>query len=262
MATPIKEWSKLEVRAVVRFMFSKGTKPSEIHKQIAETYGEGAMSRSRVYQWCTWFGEGRTSLGDEPKSGRPKTSTKEEHTTRVDEFIRCDRRMKIREIALKLEIPKSTVHEIVHDTLGYRKVSARWVPKMLTEDHKLQRVEISQRLLQRCQQDNGDGDTMHIGVEPGRDFQANNNLFDNLITVQSSHYQRLSNLLTSVKFSHNQPQSNSLIINLSPTLSPSSMTTAPVQLSHHQPQSDPLTSVQPSHHHPCPLLQSNALICS
>ncbi|GFO13565.1 histone-lysine N-methyltransferase SETMAR [Plakobranchus ocellatus] len=50
MATPIKELSKLEVRAVVRFLFSKGTKSSEIHKQIAETYGEGAMSRSRVYQ--------------------------------------------------------------------------------------------------------------------------------------------------------------------------------------------------------------------
>ncbi|GFO31745.1 histone-lysine N-methyltransferase SETMAR [Plakobranchus ocellatus] len=47
--------------------------------------------------------------------------------------------MKIREIALKLEILKSSVHEIVHDTLEYRKVSARWVPKMLTEDHKLQR---------------------------------------------------------------------------------------------------------------------------
>ena len=182
MATPIKDWSKLEVRAVVRFLFSKGTKPSEIHKQIAETYGEGAMSRSRVYQWCTWFGEGRTSLDDEPKSDRPKTSTIEKNTTRVDELIKCDRRMKIREIALKLEIPKSTVHEIVHDTLGYRKVSARWVPKMLTEDHKLQRVEISQRLLQRCQQDNGDEDATHIGVGPGGDFQANNNLFDNLIT--------------------------------------------------------------------------------
>ncbi|GFO25928.1 histone-lysine N-methyltransferase SETMAR [Plakobranchus ocellatus] len=141
------------------------------------------MSRSRVYQWCTWFGEGRTSLGDEPKSGRPKTSTNEENTTRVDELIRCDRRMKIREIALKLEIPKSTVHEIVHDTLGYRKVSARWVPKKLTEDHKLQRVEISQRLLQRCQQDNGDEDTTLIGVGPGGDFQANNNLFDNPITA-------------------------------------------------------------------------------
>ncbi|GFS12088.1 histone-lysine N-methyltransferase SETMAR [Elysia marginata] len=76
-----------------------------------------------------WFGEDRTSLDDEPKSGRPKTSTNEENTTRVDELIKCEKRMKIREIALKLEIPKSTVHEIVHDTLGYWKISERWVPK-------------------------------------------------------------------------------------------------------------------------------------
>ncbi|GFS18263.1 histone-lysine N-methyltransferase SETMAR [Elysia marginata] len=88
--------------------------------------------------------------------------------------------MKIREIALKLKIPKSTAHEIVHDTLVYRKVSARWVPKM---DHKLQRMnEISQRFLLRCQKDNGDEDTTHIGMGPGGDFQAKNNLFDNLIT--------------------------------------------------------------------------------
>ncbi|GFR67480.1 histone-lysine n-methyltransferase setmar-like protein [Elysia marginata] len=90
--------------------------------------------------------------------------------------------MKIREIALKLEIPKCTVHEIVHDTLVYQKLSARWVPKMITEDHKLQSVEISQSLMLRCQQDNGDEDTMHIGVGPGGDFRAKNNLFDNLIT--------------------------------------------------------------------------------
>ncbi|GFR64245.1 histone-lysine N-methyltransferase SETMAR [Elysia marginata] len=113
------------------------------------------MSRSRVYQWCTWFGEGPTSLNDEPKSSRPKTSTNEENTTRVDELIKRDKRMKIRQIALKLKIPKNTVHELVHDTLGYRNVSARWVPKALTEDHKLKGFEISQRLLLRCQQDNG-----------------------------------------------------------------------------------------------------------
>ncbi|GFR86171.1 histone-lysine N-methyltransferase SETMAR [Elysia marginata] len=100
MATPIKDWSKLEVRAVVRFcflfvcLFTKRTRPSEIHKQMAETYGEGALSRSRVYQWYTWFGEGQTSLDDEPKSGRPKTSTNGENKIRVDELIKCDRRMK------------------------------------------------------------------------------------------------------------------------------------------------------------------------
>ncbi|GFR70448.1 histone-lysine N-methyltransferase SETMAR [Elysia marginata] len=132
MSTPIKDRSE-----PLCVFFSKGIRPSEFHKQLAETYGKGAMSRLRVYQWYAWFGEGQTSLNDGLKSGRPKTSTNEENTTRVDEHTKCDRRMKIREIALKLEIPKNTFHEIVHNTLWYRKVSARWVPKMLTEDHKL-----------------------------------------------------------------------------------------------------------------------------
>ncbi|GFS08758.1 histone-lysine N-methyltransferase SETMAR [Elysia marginata] len=111
------------------------------------------MSRSRVYQWCIWFGEGRKSLDDEPKSGCPKSSTNEENTTRVHDLIKCDRRMEIRKVAFKIKIAKSAVHKIVHDTLKYRKMSARWVPKMLIEDHKLQRVDVSQHLLLRCQQD-------------------------------------------------------------------------------------------------------------
>ncbi|GFR70748.1 alkaline phosphatase-like [Elysia marginata] len=56
---------------------------------------------------CILVWRSGTSLDDEPKSGRPKTSTNE-NTTRFDELIKCDRRMNIREIALKLEIPKKT----------------------------------------------------------------------------------------------------------------------------------------------------------
>ncbi|GFS11423.1 hypothetical protein ElyMa_003085700 [Elysia marginata] len=48
---------------------------------------------------------------------------------------------------------------------------------MLTEGHKLQRVEISQRL-----QGNGDEDMTHVGVGRVGDFRAKNNVFDNLIT--------------------------------------------------------------------------------
>ncbi|GFS27420.1 hypothetical protein ElyMa_005267500 [Elysia marginata] len=54
--------------------------------------------------------------------------------------------------------------------------------QMLQQDYKFQRVDISQRLLLQCQQDNGDEDKTHIGVGPGGDFQAKNNLFENLIT--------------------------------------------------------------------------------
>ncbi|GFO35762.1 histone-lysine N-methyltransferase SETMAR [Plakobranchus ocellatus] len=149
-------WSKLEIRAVVRFLFAKGTKCSVTYREILENYGEHAMSMTQVYQWCSWFKDGRTSLQDEPRSGRPNTANNDWNIARVDELIKVDRRVKLKEISLKLEIPKTNVYEIVHDTLkiGYRKVPARWVPKMLSDEHNRQRVEISQILLhRRCQQE-------------------------------------------------------------------------------------------------------------
>ncbi|GFR70686.1 histone-lysine N-methyltransferase SETMAR [Elysia marginata] len=161
---------------------SKPSPPLESSAPSEKSSSIMSVKDVRVIQSCTWFGEGRTSLDDESKSRRPKPSTDEENTTRVDELIKCDKSMKIRQIALEHGTLKSTVYAIVHDSLGYRKVSARWVPKMLTEDHKLQRVGIPQRLLLRCQQDNGDEDATHVGVGLGEDFQAKNNLFDKLIT--------------------------------------------------------------------------------
>ncbi|GFN96581.1 protein nrde2 homolog [Plakobranchus ocellatus] len=57
-------------------------------------------------------------------------------------------------------------------------VSARWVPKMLSDEHKRQRVEISQILLHRCQQE-GD-ETVDVG--PGGDHRARNKLLEHLIS--------------------------------------------------------------------------------
>ncbi|GFN92049.1 histone-lysine N-methyltransferase SETMAR [Plakobranchus ocellatus] len=141
MAPPIPVWSKLEEKAVVHFLFAKGTTCSVIYREIVENYGEHAMSMIQVYQWCSWFKDGRTSLQDEPRSGRPNTANNDWNTARVDELIKVNRRVKLKEISLKLDIPKTNVYEIVHDKLGYRKVYARWVPQMLSDEHKRQTRE-------------------------------------------------------------------------------------------------------------------------
>ncbi|GFO19388.1 histone-lysine N-methyltransferase SETMAR [Plakobranchus ocellatus] len=112
MAPPTAVWSKLEIRAVVRFLFAKGIKCSAIYREIVENYGE------HVYQWCSWFKDGRTSLQDEPRSGCPNTANYDWNTARVDELIKVDRRVKLEEISLKLDIPKTNFYEIVHDKLG------------------------------------------------------------------------------------------------------------------------------------------------
>ena len=47
------------------------------------------------------------------------------------------------------------MQEMIH-SLGYRKVCARWVPRLLTEDHKLQRRTITHNLLQRFENEGDD----------------------------------------------------------------------------------------------------------
>ena len=91
------------------------------------------MSKKQVWVWCKTFNEGRFNLADEARVGRPRSSTSDENVIRVDGLIQEDRRRKVRELAAELDLPKSVVHEIIYEKLGYRKVSSRWVPKQLTE---------------------------------------------------------------------------------------------------------------------------------
>ncbi|KAG8293649.1 hypothetical protein J6590_013798 [Homalodisca vitripennis] len=84
--------------------------------------------------------------GKAPRSGRPSIATDE----LVDEnTVRDDRRLTLDELsAMFPQISRSLIHETITETLGYRKLSARWVPKQLTEQHKLNRVQSS--MLPKC----------------------------------------------------------------------------------------------------------------
>ena len=66
----------------------------------------------------------------------------------MDEIIQDDRRVIVDTIARTLGIGHNEVLEMI-ESLGYRKVCARWVPQLLTKDHKGQRKAITSELLQR-----------------------------------------------------------------------------------------------------------------
>ena len=128
-------WSKEEIRAVIRFLNAKSLNPTEIHKELQSVFEH--ISRTQVYHWCNLFEAGHSDLTDREGRGRSTTAKSEDNVKRVDELIRQDRRLKLHEIASSLEISETSAHRI-----GYRKVSARWVPKQLTDNHKEQRLDI------------------------------------------------------------------------------------------------------------------------
>ncbi|UYV83384.1 hypothetical protein LAZ67_23000838 [Cordylochernes scorpioides] len=82
------------------------------------------MDIKNVRKWCREFNEGRINVHDEQRSGRPSLP---ESTV--------NRRITLEEIedGLNKDCSHFSVHKIVSETLGYRKVSARWVDKWLKE---------------------------------------------------------------------------------------------------------------------------------
>ena len=65
---------------------------------LQQAYGEDCLSRTQCYEWYQRFKSGRTSI-DDPKSGRPSSSTGDDHIEKVRSVIRENRRLTIREVS-------------------------------------------------------------------------------------------------------------------------------------------------------------------
>jgi transposase-like protein len=114
-------------------------KPADIHRQICEVYEEHAMSDSMVRRWVRHFKEGRENVHDDRRSGRPLV-VNEDFMRAVEEKIQENRRSTISSLCLHFpQILRSLLHEIVSDKLRFRKLCSRWVPKVLTDENKMNR---------------------------------------------------------------------------------------------------------------------------
>ncbi|KAG5305971.1 SETMR methyltransferase, partial [Pseudoatta argentina] len=145
----IQSPAKCEIRSVIRYLVWKGKTPVEVYNEVKTAYGDKGMYRTSVLKWCREFKNGRTSVYDDQRSGRPSILT-DDIVEKIENALRDDRRLTVDELsAMFPQISRSLLHETIVETLGYRKLSARWVPKQLTDQHKLNRVEAGQEFLRR-----------------------------------------------------------------------------------------------------------------
>ena len=140
--------SKVEYRAVIRYLYLKGKTGKEIHGELADVYGSSAPSYAQVKFWVREFKRGRTSLENEVRSGCPLDTTDEEMCKKVRDLVYSNRRIQVEEeIAQALGISHGSISTILHDRLGMRKLTARWVPKSLSDEQMATRASVCSALL-------------------------------------------------------------------------------------------------------------------
>lgn len=155
----------MEQRACVKFCFKIGKTFTETWTLLKQAYEEDCMSRSQCHEWFKRFQSGRTSIEENSRSGRPSTSTNDENIDAVRSVIRTNRRLTVREVAQDVGISIGSCHEVLTEKLGMHRVSAKFVPRLLTEDQKENRVNICQELLERATNDENFMKTIITGDE-------------------------------------------------------------------------------------------------
>ena len=93
---------------------------------LVQVYGDSAMKKTAVYKWVKRFSEGRESVSDEDRSGRPAPSRTEENIAKVHQIVHENRWLTVRSIAEQVNIDTETVRKILTEDLDMRRCVQKW----------------------------------------------------------------------------------------------------------------------------------------
>ncbi|QQP34893.1 Uncharacterized protein FKW44_022938, partial [Caligus rogercresseyi] len=120
--------------------------PKEIKTMVDTAFEVNSISQSQIYRISALVKAGKDSSDKRSTNGRRKVRT-DDFIEAVRVYVEADRRVTMEELAIKFETSINTIFHVLHDDLGLSIKSARWIPKMLTEDHKMKRVRCAQAFL-------------------------------------------------------------------------------------------------------------------
>ena len=95
-----------------------------------------------VFRWVKAFKAGKFSVEDETRPERPKTYVTKANIAAVKIVVEKDTRVPVKDIASCTGISEGNVETILKKRLDQRKFCARWVPHLLTEEQKIQRLKL------------------------------------------------------------------------------------------------------------------------
>ena len=137
-----------EQRVYCKIRAQLGFPPTEIHADLQKVYGNGASKYATVCKWVRHFNDGWESIENDPRVGRQVSVLTEKNLASVKTLIEEDARYTVQEIEELSCIHSSSVLKILRERLGPRKICARWVPHLLTDEQKKCRVRLASQVIE------------------------------------------------------------------------------------------------------------------
>ena len=151
-----KSFSRSDIRTIIKFHTLLGHSAPEIHRLLHEALGDCAPSVQTVRKWIAVIKEGRHDVEDFPRSGRPESACDAANIELVGSHLITDRRQSCEQIAHLTGLSSASVHKILTEKLGKKKIFAKWVPHLLTDHQRATRLQMSRHHLRRFRKEGED----------------------------------------------------------------------------------------------------------
>ena len=132
-----------EQRVYCKIQAQLGFPPTEIQADLQKVYGNDAL------KYATVCNDGRESIENDPRVGRPVSVLTEKNVATVKTLIEEDACYTVQEIEELSSIHSSSVLKILSEPLGLRKICTRWVPRLLTDEQKQSRVRLASQVTEK-----------------------------------------------------------------------------------------------------------------
>ena len=133
-----------EFRTIIKYLYWKGLTPLTALEELQSIFNDESPSRTMVYKYYQRFKFGNYSVEDDVRCGRPLM---EDITEKIQLEIKKDPYFSSRSVAAILKVDHKTVSKILKAELNMVKVNVKWVPKILTDEQKIMRVEACKVML-------------------------------------------------------------------------------------------------------------------
>lgn len=141
---------KSEQRFIIKYFTLADETPINIWTRLCRVHGAQTLSQTAVRNWYRRFkADPRASCLDQLRCGGPRTARNQRTIERVRRLITTDCRLTVRDIALQVRVSVGSVHKIIREDLKLKKIAARFVPKLLTDEQRVRRVQVCRDNLQK-----------------------------------------------------------------------------------------------------------------